>query len=162
MDRRLKEIVDNFDKITPSIKCFKEKLQEIIKKSEDSKIIKEGINKACMSYSNNPKYERCLKRLKNPVPRKTYAKNTPKGANGAVVKKNDIIRYSIKYSNVKDQASSVIIMDHLSKGLKYQKGSAKVNGKKVQEISVTENSNGTVVVSEPCDPKGLFLQEISY
>ena len=106
----------------------------------------EVINKACMTYSNNPDYERCLTRLKNPVPRKTYAKNTPAGANGAIVKKKDVIRYSIKYSNVKEQASNVIIMDNLSRGLEYVKGSAKVNGKKLDPVSVTKDANGTMLV----------------
>ncbi len=107
---------------------------------------REVINKACMTYGNNPDYERCLTRLKNPVPQKTYAKNTPAGANGAIVKKKDIIRYSIKYSNVKDQASNVVIMDNLSRGLEYVKGSAKVNGKKLDPVSVTKDANGTMLV----------------
>ncbi len=107
---------------------------------------REVINKACMTYGNNPDYERCLTRLKNPVPQKTYAKNTPAGANGAIVKKKDIIRYSIKYSNVKDQSSNVVIMDNLSRGLEYVKGSAKVNGKKLDPVSVTKDANGTMLV----------------
>lgn len=45
------EVLTN-EKITPSIKCFKEKLQEIIKKSEDSKIIKEGIKVGIIGKPN--------------------------------------------------------------------------------------------------------------
>lgn len=103
-------------------------------------------NKACMTYSNNPDYERCLKELENPVPQKMYSKNTKAGYNGALVKKNDVITYNIKYSNVKDAASSVVIMDNLSKGLEYVKGSARVNGKKLDPVSVTKDANGQMLV----------------
>ena len=103
-------------------------------------------NKACIEFSNNPGYERCLKELENPVPQKTYAKDTPAGANGAQVKKGDTIRYSIKYSNSKDVSSNVIIMDNLSKGIEYIPGTAKVNGKKLDPVSSTKDSNGQMLV----------------
>ncbi len=115
---------------------------EVIVTGETTKVI----NKASIIYSNNPEYERVLKRLVNPVPQKTYSRSTKAGYNGATVKKNDVITYSIKYSNVKDTASSVIIMDNLSKGLEYVKGSSRVNGKKINPLSVTKDANGTMLV----------------
>ena len=103
-------------------------------------------NKATMIYSNNPEVERFLNKLYNPVPRKTYAKDTKAGKNGATVKKGDVITYSIKYNNVKDLKQTIIITDHLSKGLKYRKGTAKINGKAVEPDSVTTDANGTMLI----------------
>ena len=103
-------------------------------------------NNACMIYGNNPDYERCLIKLYNPVPQKTYAKDTKAGKNGAVVKKNDVISYSIKYSNVKKEKQTIIITDHLSKGLEYQKGTSKINGKAIEPDSVTKDANGTMLI----------------
>lgn len=45
------EVLTN-DKILPSIKSFKQKLEEIIKKSNDSKLVKEGINVAIIGRPN--------------------------------------------------------------------------------------------------------------
>ena len=103
-------------------------------------------NNACMIYGNNPDYERCLIKLYNPVPQKTYAKDTKAGMNGATVKKNDVISYSIKYSNVKKEKQTIIITDNLSKGLEYQKGTAKINGKVTEPDSVTKDANGTMLI----------------
>lgn len=101
-------------------------------------------NNAKITYDHNVVMH--LQELRNPVPRKTYAKDTKAGASGRIVKKNDIIKYSIKYSNLKEKNSNVKIMDQLSKGLEYVKGSAKVNGNKLDPISVTDNPNGTTLV----------------
>ncbi len=101
-------------------------------------------NEAKITYDHNVEIK--LEELKNPVPHKKYAKDTRAGAKGRIVKKNDIIKYSIKYSNVKKENSKVKIMDQISKGLEYVKGSAKINGKKLDPVSVTVNSNGTMLV----------------
>ena len=103
-------------------------------------------NKAVMEYSNNPGYKRELNKLYNPVPKKTYAKDTKAGKNGAYVKKKDIITYSIAYSNYKEEDSTVVITDNLSKGLKYVKGSATINGQKVDPDSIVKGENGTLLV----------------
>ena len=103
-------------------------------------------NKATAEYSNNPGYVRQLNILENPVPQKTYADNTKAGKNGALVKKGDVITYSIKFSNLKKEASSVIIMDNLSKGIEYVPGSAKINGKKLDPVSSTKDANGQMLV----------------
>ena len=103
-------------------------------------------NKASLIYSNNPSYEAFLNKLYNPVPTKTYASNTKAGKNGATVKKDDVITYSIKYGNAKDTKTTVIIKDNLSKGLTYVNGSAKIAGKSVAPKSVTKTANGTMIV----------------
>ena len=103
-------------------------------------------NKASMTYSNNPSYERVLNQLFNPVPQKEYAENTKAGKDGATVKKGDVISYSISYSNVKKEKQTIIITDHLSKGLNYEKGTAKINGKAAEPDTVTKDENGTMLV----------------
>lgn len=103
-------------------------------------------NKASMTYSNNPSYERFLNQLFNPVPQKKYADNTKAGKDGATVKKGDVISYSISYSNVKKEKQTIIITDHLSKGLSYKKGTAKINGKSVEPNTITKDANGTMLV----------------
>jgi len=45
------EVLTN-EKLVPSIKSFKEKLEEIIKKSNDSKLLKEGVNVAIIGRPN--------------------------------------------------------------------------------------------------------------
>ena len=79
--------------------------------------------------------------LKNPVPSKEYAKDTPSGKDGAAVKKDDEIKYSIKYANVKPENTTIRITDVISNGIEYVKGSAEIGNKSI-EPTVTKNPDG--------------------
>ena len=84
--------------------------------------------------------------LTNPLPSKEYASDTPNGKDGAKVKKDDVIKYSIKYRNTSNAKEKVKITDTLSKGLKYKKNSAKV-GTSALEPKVEENKDGTTTLT---------------
>ena len=103
-------------------------------------------NEASMIYSNNPEIERKIGELHNPVPQKTYANTSKIKVFGEEVKKDDVITYSIAYSNVKDKKASIIITDQLSKGLEYRKSTARINGKKTDPDNVVKTANGTMLI----------------
>ena len=100
-------------------------------------------NNAKMRVGNNPEIN--LGELSNPVPTKNYANDTPNGANNAIVKKNDTIKYSIKYSNPSNEDKTVRIVDTISKGLSYVASSGKVNNVVVNVSTVTNASGQTVI-----------------
>lgn len=114
----------------------------------NAKVTKDAVNwvnnDASIKVGNNADYK--LTKLTNPVPKKDYAGDTKAGANGEYVKKNDVITYSIKYSNVKKNKITVIITDNLSKGLEYEKGSAKINGESIEPSTITKDENGTILI----------------
>jgi len=88
-----------------------------------------------------------LSKLKNPIPVKEYYKDTKAGLNGAEVKVNDIISYSIKYANpFQTSKIKVVLTDTMSKGLEYVPGSTVVNGKKFDDPKITKNDDGTTVL----------------
>ena len=102
-------------------------------------------NKATVKVGNDPLIE--LSPLKNPVPVKEYSTDTPSGANGALVKVNDIINYSIKYANpFQTSKIKVVITDTMSKGLEYVSGSTKINGKEFDDPKITKNDDGTTTL----------------
>ena len=84
--------------------------------------------------------------LVNPIPSKEYASDTPNGKDGATVKKDDVIKYSIKYKNVAEAKEKIKITDTLSKGLKYKENSSYIGTTKIDPISVTENNDGTTTI----------------
>ena len=100
-------------------------------------------NNAKVSVKNGPEYE--LNPLKNPIPTKTYASDTPSGANGAMVEKNNLIKYNIEYTNVLNREVKVIITDVLSKGLSYEKGTSSTNIGEPKTIKF-DKSNGTTTL----------------
>ena len=81
-----------------------------------------------------------LSELKNPVPTKQYASDTPSGKNGVAVKKGDTIKYSIKYGNATNSSAKITITDTLSTGLTYKKGSAKVGGTAIADPTISGNT----------------------
>ena len=101
-------------------------------------------NSAKITYEDGLEME--LQKLRNPVPQKTYAKDTPAGLNGKAVKEDNIITYSIKYTSISKNKKNVIIMDTISKGLEYQKGTSKINGKGVEPESIANTANGTNLI----------------
>ena len=96
-------------------------------------------NNASIQFGNDPSVN--LNELKNPVPSKEYASDTPSGKDGAEVTKGNEIKYSIKYANVKKQRETIKITDVISNGLEYIKGSAKIGTQSV-EPKITKNSDG--------------------
>ena len=96
-------------------------------------------NRATVQIGNDPAIS--LESLKNPVPTKSYASDTPAGANHAAVVKGNSIKYSIKYANVSDKAATVRITDVLSKGLTYNNDVSAGN-----LVSSVSNSDGTTTL----------------
>lgn len=99
-------------------------------------------NDAISIVSNNAKvkigdHEYQLDKLKNPIPSKNYASDTPNGMNGAEVTTGNTIKYSIKYANAKSEKQNIVITDIISKGIEYISGSSNLG-----EPSVTKNSDG--------------------
>lgn len=86
-----------------------------------------------------------LGKLENPLPSKAYASDTPNGKDGAKVKKDDVIKYSITYKNSTSDKQKVKITDTLSKGIKYKKNTAKIGSKEI-EPKITENKDGTTTL----------------
>lgn len=91
-------------------------------------------------------HEYKLDQLVNPIPTKDYASDTPAGARGAEVKKGDHIKYSIKYANALSESQKVTITDTISKGIKYDKGSAKINGQALEPVKTTTNKDGSTTL----------------
>ena len=116
-------------------------------------------NKAKIKVGNNA--EISLDELKNPVPEKTYASDTPSGNNGSVVKKDNVIKYSIKYTNPSSESKTVRIVDTLSKGLSYVTSSGKVNNA-VVNVSTTTNSAGQTVITMTKSIAANATEEFTY
>ena len=89
--------------------------------------------------------EYILDPLYNPIPTKNYAEGTPSGKDGLPVKKDDNIRYNIKYANPLKKEQTIVITDVISKGLEYVKKSAKI-GKESLKPKVTKNEDGTTTL----------------
>lgn len=69
-----------------------------------------------------------------------YAKDTANGYMGKAVKKNDVIRYTVTYTNDSlEDTNTITIKSILSKGLEYIKGSSS----KVGNPSISKNNDGT-------------------
>lgn len=101
--------------------------------------------------------------------KKEYNSGTPSGLDHALVKNGDIIKYDITWEN---GTGTMTITDHLSKGLKYVKGSANIGdptittnnetGETVLTWKTTEAS-GTLTYSakvEVTDPCGMAIDEV--
>lgn len=99
--------------------------------------------------------------LTNPLPSKKYAIDTPAGKDGATVKKDDVIKYSVIYKNTSDAKQKVKITDTLSKGLKYKKNSAKV-GNDALEPTVTDNPDGTTTLVWEKEVANNTQEELTY
>lgn len=96
-------------------------------------------NKATVQYNDDTIYN--LEPLKNPVPSKKYASDTPSGKDGTLVKTGDKIKYEISYANSYKEKTNIIITDTLSKGLEYVKKSSTI-----KEPTITKNENGTTTL----------------
>ena len=97
--------------------------------------------------------------LKNPIPKKEYAADTPTGANGSAVKKDNIIKYSITYANPKKEAQKIIVTDIISKGLTYVDGSAMIGGVAVTPTK-TSNADGSTTLVWTRNAVGAGLTEV--
>ena len=86
-------------------------------------------------------HEYKLDSLINPIPKKEYASDTPAGINSGVVTTDDIIKYNIKYANVKKGKQNIVITDVLSKGLTYVPKSSNVG-----EPKITKNTDGSTTL----------------
>ena len=91
-------------------------------------------NEATIQFGSNSPVD--LEKLKNPVPKKEYAKDTPSGFNSTAVAKGNKIKYEITYPNVTDNNLTATIKDTLSNGLEYIKGSSKINGTTTEDPTI--------------------------
>lgn len=78
---------------------------------------------------------------------KSYASDTPSGKDKAMVSVDDIIKYEITLTpkTTWKEKVATTVTDTLSKGLEYEKNSAKV-GSTALEPTITKNSNGTTTL----------------
>lgn len=78
---------------------------------------------------------------------KSYASDTPSGKDKAMVSVDDIIKYEITLTpkTTWKEKVATTVTDTLSKGLEYEKNSAKVESTAL-EPTITKNSNGTTTL----------------
>ena len=117
------------------------------------------VNNSVKVSVNNHNYD--LDPLYNPVPVKKYADNTLSGKGGLPVKKDNIIKYSIKYANPLKEKQSITISDTISKGLEYIRKSSKI-GDSILEPKVTKNTDGTTTLVWITDLDGLKSASLTY